>query len=307
MSLNRRKFLTLTAMTGTAAMLSDVDSLAKPISTAKPQPGFQLMMFATNWGYGGTWEEFCSRIKQLGYDGAEIWWPGEVDQRNAMLDAFKKYDLKLGLLFGSGESDPKKNLDIFKGVIESAAALKPVYINCHTGRDYFTLEQNKPFVDFTTALSKSSGIPIYHETHRGRMLYSAPVSAQYMNALPDLKLTLDISHWCCVHESLLEDQTATVDLALSRTEHIHTRVGHAEGPQVNDPRAPEWTYALERHIGWWDKVVERKKKEGKLMTMLTEFGPIDYMPALPYTRQPVADQWDINVHMMKTLRSRYTS
>jgi hypothetical protein len=39
--------------------------------------------------------------------------------------------------------------------------------------------------------------------------------------------------------------------------------------------------------------------------MLTEFGPPHYLPALPFTRQPVADQWDINVYMMKTLRERY--
>jgi hypothetical protein len=51
--------------------------------------------------------------------------------------------------------------------------------------------------------------------------------------------------------------------------------------------------------------VERKKKEGKTMTFLTEFGPVDYMPALPYTRQPLANQWEINKHMMNTLRKRY--
>lgn len=42
------------------------------------------------------------------------------------------------------------------------------------------------------------------------------------------------------------------------------------------------------------------------MTFLTEFGPVDYMPALPYTRQPVADQWAINVYMMEILRKRYS-
>jgi hypothetical protein len=75
-----------------------------------------------------------------------------------------------------------------------------------------------------------------------------------------LRLTLDISHWCNVHESLLNDQLETVKLAISRTDHIHTRVGHAEGPQVNDPRAPEWKDAVSAHFGWWDQVVEQKEK-----------------------------------------------
>jgi len=41
------------------------------------------------------------------------------------------------------------------------------------------------------------------------------------------------------------------------------------------------------------------------MTFLAEFGPIDYMPAIPFTRQPVANQWEINVWMMELLRGRY--
>jgi hypothetical protein len=41
------------------------------------------------------------------------------------------------------------------------------------------------------------------------------------------------------------------------------------------------------------------------MTILTEFGPPNYLPTLPYTQQPVADQWAINVYMMQMLRKRY--
>jgi hypothetical protein len=103
----------------------------------------------------------------------------------------------------------------------------------------------------------------------------------------------------------LGDQEETISLSLNRTDHIHARIGHPEGPQVSDPRAPEWKQAVEAHFTWWDKIVERKKKEGKLMTILTEFGPPDYMPTLPYTRQAVANQWDINVYMMEILRKRY--
>ena len=123
---------------------------------------------------------------------------------------------------------------------------------------------------------------------------------------PDLRLTLDISHWCNVHESLLADQKETVSMALDRTDHIHARIGHAEGPQVNDPRAPEWEQVVKQHLEWWDKVVERKKQNGERMTILTEFGPPDYMPTMAYTKHPLSDQWAINVYMMHLLRKRYS-
>lgn len=99
----------------------------------------------------------------------------------------------------------------------------------------------------------------------------------------------------------------TVSLALSHTAHIHARIGHEEGPQRNDPRAPEWKTHLEKHLDWWDKVVKNRLEAGaKKITFLTEFGPPNpYLPALPYTRQPLADQWEINVFMKNLLQERY--
>jgi hypothetical protein len=54
------------------------------------------------------------------------------------------------------------------------------------------------------------------------MLFAAHITRQFIEKNPALKLTLDISHWCNVHESLLADQKETVDLALSRVGHIHS-------------------------------------------------------------------------------------
>jgi hypothetical protein len=184
---------------------------------------------------------------------------------------------------------------------------RPLYINCHSGRDFFSYEQNKAFIDHTIQVSKQTGILICHETHRSRILYSAPVARQFIEKIPELKITFDVSHWCNVHESLLQDQQETIDLTLSRVEHIHARIGHQEGPQINDPRAPEWDEIVKAHFAWWDKIVERKKRDGERLTILTEFGPPNYMPTLPYTRQPLADQWAINVHMMQLLRKRYAT
>jgi hypothetical protein len=94
-------------------------------------------------------------------------------------------------------------------------------------------------------------------------------------------------------------------MTLNRTDLIHSRVGHQEGPQVTDPRAPEWDSALKAHLAWWDKVVEIKVKSGQGLNIMTEFGPPNYLPTVPYTRQPLADQWGINVYMKDLLKARY--
>ncbi|MEM6379822.1 MAG: sugar phosphate isomerase/epimerase, partial [Bacteroidota bacterium] len=81
----------------------------------------------------------------------------------------------------------------------------------------------------------------------------------------------------------------------------------AHGPQINDPRAPEWESTLATHFGWWDKVVEKHSKEGTALTMTTEFGPPGYMPTIPFTNQPITDLWGVNCHMKDLWRARYTS
>lgn len=303
--MTRRDFINIsTAATGSALLLNNLEAMATPLNSPTTQQGFQLLIFATNWGYTGSWEQFCSQIKHDGYDGAEIWLPQE-NERAEILATFKKHGLHYGFLIGSGESNYQNNFQQFSKSLETAVTFNPVYINCHSGKDFFSFDENKSFLELTIKATKETGVPVYHETHRSRILYSAPAARQYMEKLPDLRITFDVSHWCNVHESLLADQADTLAMALERVGHIHARIGHPEGPQVNDPRAPEWKDAVDAHFAWWDKVIKRKKQEGKLMTFLTEFGPIDYLPALPYTRQPLANQWEINLHMLKTLRARY--
>lgn len=306
MSINRRKFIGLSTATSSALLLSSLESFSE---SSKPKfntaPGFELLIMATNWGFAGDAEAFCAKAKKEGYNGIEVWMPGDDKGRNEIAAAAQKHGLAVGLLYGGGDKDPQKHFNQFKEGMTAAVKMKPVYINCHSGKDYFTFEQNKPFMDLTSELSKQTGIPIYHETHRGRSLFAGHITKNFLDKIPDLKLTLDISHWCAVHESLLWDMEEIVELTLARTHHIHARVGHPEGPQVSDPRAPEWEDAVKKHLGWWDNIVERKKKNGERLTILTEFGPPDYLWTLPYTRQPVSDQWAINVHMMNVLRKRY--
>jgi len=272
------------------------------------KPGFELKVLATNWGFEGSLDAYCAKAKKEGYDGIEIWWPAETHVQEELFAALKDHGLEVGFLCGGQESAFDPHFASFRGMIDAAATntrQRPLYINCHSGRDYFSYEQNRAFLDHTRGLASRTGITICHETHRSRMLFAAPVARTYIEKDPELRVTFDVSHWCNVSESLLQDQAATVDLTLARVDHIHARIGHPEGPQVNDPRAPEWKAAVDAHFAWWDVVVARKKREGRRLTILTEFGPPDYMPTLPYTRQPLGDQWAINAYMMRVLRARY--
>jgi len=265
----------------------------------------QLQFFQTDWGRQISWDAFCEKTKSSGYDGLETWFPSDAKSQTELKAALAKYDLKVGFLNGTNKSLPfEESLTAYTAHFKTLIAWKPAYINCHTGNDFFTFKQNKAFIDAANKIAKENNVPIYHETHRGRFSYNLPDTKKYIQAIPELKMTLDISHWMVVHESLLENQDTELEEVLNRSHHIHARVGHAESPQVNDPEAPEWKKAVNRHMDIWEKVIRQKWETQDVYTITTEFGPADYMPTLPYTRVPVADQWKANTYMMSALKER---
>ncbi len=266
----------------------------------------EILFFQTNWGNTLSWDAFCERAKASGFDGIDVWLPNEAESQQQLKAALKKHDLQLNLMHGTDNSLPfEESLEAYTKKLHVLVSWKPVVINSQTGSDFFTMEQNTAFIKAANAISKETGIPIYHETHRGRFSYTLPVTLDYLKKISDLRLTADISHWMVVHESLLEGRDAMLSDVIAKTDHIHARVGHAESPQVNDPKAPEWKRAVDRHLDIWEKVIRKFWVENdRPMTVTSEFGPPYYMPALPYTQLPVSDQWEANVYMMNIIKQR---
>jgi hypothetical protein len=208
--------------------------------------------------------------------------------------------------FATFATNPNIHCREYEERLRRAASFRPEFINSQTGRDLFDIGRNVRIFDTADRIAADTGIPIYHETHRARCLHTPWRTAELLRERPQTQLVFDMSHWCNVCESLLEDQDETLRALVPSVAHIHARVGHAQGPQVSDPRAPEWQDALNAHFKWWDLIVEGKRKAGaKRLTITLEFGPPPYFPTLPWTQMPVGSQWDINIHMMCLLRGRY--
>ncbi len=151
-------------------------------------------------------------------------------------------------------------------------------------------------------------MPVQVETHRGRPTFAATETRRYLDALPDLRLTADFSPWMVVHESDLSDQEETLAVAISRTDHIHARVGYEEGPQVPDPRAPEWAGHLDRRLDLWRRIATQRRGDGaRSLSVTPEFGPPAYMHTIPFANEPVADPWELNVFMKGLLETQLGS
>ncbi|ASU34139.1 sugar phosphate isomerase/epimerase family protein [Mucilaginibacter xinganensis] len=268
----------------------------------------QIKFFCPKWGSDGiTWDNFCAKVKAAGYDGIETPVPFDAGEKKDIAAAVTKHGLLLIVqYYQSFEKGFEAHKINFKKHLENLTGMRPLLIDSQTGKDYFSAGQNRELFEMAAAVTADSGVPIAHETHRNKALFAAHVTQALLTENPDVRITADFSHWCNVSESLLEQQQEAVDLAISRTIHIHARVGHAESAQVTDPRADEWQPEVAAHLLWWDAIIQQRLKNGARFTTITpEFGPAPYMPALPYTKMPVANQWDINVYMMELLRKRY--
>eukprot|EP01087_Luapelamoeba_hula_P013406 TRINITY_DN3827_c1_g1_i1.p1 TRINITY_DN3827_c1_g1~~TRINITY_DN3827_c1_g1_i1.p1 ORF type:complete len:236 (+),score=33.46 TRINITY_DN3827_c1_g1_i1:322-1029(+) len=202
------------------------------------------------------------------------------------------------------------HIDEFKLQLLDARELSPIFINSHSGKDWFSTSQAVEFFTAAVVIEKEVGIKVTHETHRSRILYSPWIMCNILPQVPELKLCADLSHFvvCSETHPLDPKLTEAVVAIADRVHHIHARVGFDQGPQITDPRAPEWSEYVRGHELWWEAIWKSQNSRELAFTSVTpEFGPAPYMHLLPYTQQPVSNLWDICNFMHQRLRSKFAS
>ena len=252
-----------------------------------------LILFRHLWGATGEWEAIFPKSKQAGYRGIEGPVPPPED-RKRFRALLKKHSLEfIPQIFSQGKT-VGDHLDSLREQIATAKPFSARFINAHSGQDAFSEDQSTRFFEGALRLEAKCGVAIAHETHRGRILFNPWITSRLLTRFQDLKLCCDFSHWVCVCERLIEDQADIIRQCADRCLHVHARVGYEQGPQVPDPRAPEYQRHLEAHEAWWRLVWKAQERRGfRISTLTPEFGPPDYQHTLPFTRAPVSNLEEI--------------
>jgi sugar phosphate isomerase/epimerase len=275
----------------------------------------QIRYCCTYWGSEkDTPDVFVNKVLLAGYNGIEIFLPFLKDKfTEAFIEEVEGVMNKnADFLFIAQHIVAVENSSIddyinkVKKNLTELSAFQPSFINAHTGKDYFSFDDNCKLIEAALNISNKTGIRILHETHRGRFSYHAASLLPYLQKFPEMELVGDFSHFCTVSESMLEEQEEMIQQIIPHIAHIHARVGHEQGPQVNDPFAPEWENHFKIFEKWWEAILQHKKqKNTQTFSITPEFGPLPYMPSMPYTKQPLSNQWDLNIKMMHHLKIRY--
>ncbi len=280
----------------------------------------EMLITKSDWGMDhiGDLHTKLRAVANAGYDGIECFF---VDMKPAEFNAARR---ELGLSFNAGMVAP--SIAAFRTELQRVLAYEPDLINCHGGRDYFAFDEGVAFFRECIDIARSeTDIEVVHETHRRCALYSPWGTRRYLEAIPDLFICADFSHFTVVSESNMQTSTSSVpdenglmtlipdpekdammDLAIARTHHIHARVGDLHRPQCLDPRTGwgmEWTALFET---WWDRVIEARRAEGRArMTVCPEYGPHPYAPADRDTNIPYSDPWDLSLWAVGRFRDRW--
>lgn len=263
-----------------------------------------LKLLKCDWGmeYLGDQRARLAKFAAAGYDGVEC---ATVD-----MDPREFGDLceSLGLdyvamMFCDDEQ-------AFREQLERIKRTRPILINCHPGRDRYDFARGLEFFRNVLAMAGEVDVPVVFETHRTRLLYSPWTTARYLEAIPELRICADFSHFTTVAEQSLSatGYRELMDLAISRADHIHARVGYEHGPQVADPRVGKGLAWTERFERWWNRILERAEAEGRpWLTINPEFGPPAYQPVDPRTGEPLADIWEVCLWMTQRFRERWAA
>lgn len=255
-----------------------------------------IRFYKALWGMEGELGDQLKQIRTAGYDGFEAPVGVGTDNKGLLADFGLRF---VAMLF-------IEDVDALKAGVAEAVAAGAEKVTVHAGKDWWSFEQACGFWEEALRAISTSPIQVNFETHRARLLFNPASTAAFLARFPDLHLVADFSHWTCVSGSRLSDQEEAVATAIGRTRHIHARVGHEEGPQVPDPRVPQWEPYVAHFELWWDAIKTAHETRGEDLTVTPEFGPPNYMWTNPVDGKPLADLWDVCLWTRDRLKTRWS-
>ena len=276
-----------------------------------------VRLFRTLWGWTGSLEAASRNAAESGFDGIEL----NLDHPSfsavdpsALQDllAEREQELILEIVTG-GDYTPdlsqtaQHHLDQLDRALDRGVPLQPLKISLITGSDSWSEVDQHRFLDAVLDRIDAVSCPVLLETHRSRSLFNPWVLPRWLARHKRLRITADLSHWCAVSERLMTPDLEPIQAMAAHVDHIHARVGHAQGPSVTHPFAPEWAEALESHRRCWQLFLDQRPSSAAPMTFTPEFGPDGYMPLKPYSTEPLVDVAELNASMAAWLRTAFTS
>jgi hypothetical protein len=152
-----------------------------------------------------------------------------------------------------------------------------------------------PILEGWQHMAERAGVPVYVETHRGRMTNDLLFTMGLLDAFPDLRFTVDLSHYVVAREITLpvrNDVAAMIGRILDHGWAIHGRVAgtHQVQVELSLPQHQPWLAQFE---AWWAAGFRNwrgRAGENATLSFTCELGPAPYAMTGPDGRDQT-DRW----------------
>ncbi|MFC4779308.1 sugar phosphate isomerase/epimerase family protein [Paenibacillus sp. GCM10023252] len=219
-------------------------------------------------------EEKFERIAAAGFTGIFGGVPAaaEREQWSRLMDEY-------GFSFATG-GFPRSAADLAV-TLEEAREFGASYVNSQVLDSFVTGEDAIRLLGELDAEAEKFGIPHYVETHRGRITQDLLRTVDYVRELPQLKLTIDFSHYIVAGEmdgfvkDYEQEAETYFDVLLQRASCIHGRVSNGQQVQVGLADEDQ----LDRFSVWWAKGMAywlESAAPGASFPFVCELGPAPY-------------------------------
>lgn len=250
-------------------------------------------------------EEKFEKIAEAGFTGIVgfIPAPSEAERWRKLLDEYK---------FSFGALAFPWNRQDLASVAMQAKEFGALYINAQVMDSFVIGAKAESLLKELVDEAKAHAIPLYVETHRGRVTQDLHRTIDYVNAIPDLRLTIDLSHYVVAGEMTgnLEQVDPYFDVLLKRTSSLHARVSNGEqiqidiGPNGEHPMVPHFLRWWTSGLTYWIK----QARPGDSLPVLPELGPPDYaITKHPHLRahEEISNRWNQALLLKKLLQEAW--
>ena len=273
----------------------------------------QLYTFMSAWACQVKICDAPQFAQQQGYDGFECALPKTQAERELFRMELNRVALPFiaEVVLGGGyvpnrRVTAQQQLDELQQQLAALKHFRPLKINCLGSCDAWPADEAVYFFQAAIQLAEDADLNLSFETHRGRSLYSPWQTQYYVEQIPKLRLTLDMSHWYVVCEGLQAPDFALIKSFAPRVDHIHARVGYDQGPQVPTPYANTYLPFFERHMECWQHIWrDQRERNMALSTISPEFGPDGYQYRDVTGKRSLVNLIDINNSMRQSLQHTF--
>lgn len=166
-------------------------------------------------------------------------------------------------------------------LLEFSKEMSAPYANVIAPVFPMTVEGAVPIIRIWLEVAEDVGIPIKFETHRDCITNDMFMTLQLLDAIPEMRLTADLSHYCLNREMsapISADNQAWIQRLLERSDSFQGRVSSHEQIQVplHFPQNQKWV-AIFRD--WWERGFRSwraRSSNDDTLIFLCELGPPEY-------------------------------